>query len=37
MLPLIWHPEALDDLERIVDFVEAQNPSAAERLGDAIR
>ncbi|MFZ2998260.1 type II toxin-antitoxin system RelE/ParE family toxin [Sphingobium sp.] len=37
MLPLIWHPEALDDLERIVDFIVARNPSAAERTGIAIR
>lgn len=37
MLPLIWHPEALDDLERIVDFIEAQNPPVAERIGNAIR
>lgn len=37
MLPLIWQAEALDDLERIVDFIEAQNPVAAKRTGDAIR
>lgn len=37
MLPLIWHAEAQDDLERIIDFVEVQNPAAAERTGEAIR
>ncbi|KEZ16773.1 Addiction module toxin, RelE/StbE family protein [Sphingobium yanoikuyae] len=37
MLPLIWHVAALDDLERIVDFIEAQTPAAAERIGNAIR
>ncbi|WP_349356840.1 type II toxin-antitoxin system RelE/ParE family toxin [Sphingobium nicotianae] len=34
---MIWRPEALDDLECIIDFIEARNPSAAERLGGAIR
>ncbi len=37
MLPLIWHPEALEDLETIIDFIEARNPAAAWRIGDAIR
>ncbi|QUT05297.1 type II toxin-antitoxin system RelE/ParE family toxin [Sphingobium phenoxybenzoativorans] len=37
MLALIWHPEALDDLENILDFIEVQNPSAAGRIGEAIR
>jgi toxin ParE1/3/4 len=37
MLPLIWHPEALEDLETIIDFIEARNPAAARRIGDAIR
>lgn len=37
MLALIWHPEALEDLEAIVDFIEARNPLAAQRIGDAIR
>ncbi|MFB0873324.1 MULTISPECIES: type II toxin-antitoxin system RelE/ParE family toxin [unclassified Sphingobium] len=37
MLPLVWLEEALDDLESIVDFIEMQNPAAAERLGQAIR
>jgi len=37
MLGLIWHPEALEDLETIVDFIEARNPLAAQRIGDAIR
>lgn len=36
MLPLIWHSEALDDLESIVDFIAKQNPSAAD-TGQAIR
>lgn len=37
MPPLIWHPEALEDLETIIDFIEARNPAAARRIGDAIR
>lgn len=37
MLPLIWLEEALDDLEGIIDFIEMHNPSAAARLGGAIR
>ncbi|MDO7834273.1 type II toxin-antitoxin system RelE/ParE family toxin [Sphingobium sp. HBC34] len=37
MLPLIWHDEALDDLENIVDFIETHNPLAADRIGNAIR
>ncbi|WP_420145229.1 type II toxin-antitoxin system RelE/ParE family toxin [Sphingobium sp.] len=37
MLPLVWHDEALDDLESIVDFIETQNPPAADRIGTAIR
>jgi addiction module RelE/StbE family toxin len=37
MLPVIWHPGALEDLETIVDFIEARNPIAARRIGDAIR
>ena len=37
MLPLIWDEGALDDLEAIIDFIEMHNPTAAERLGNAIR
>ncbi|WHU00929.1 MULTISPECIES: type II toxin-antitoxin system RelE/ParE family toxin [unclassified Sphingomonas] len=37
MLPHLWHPEALEDLETVIDFIEARNPSAARRIGDAIR
>lgn len=37
MVSLIWHPEALEDLEAIVDFIELRNPIAAQRIGDAIR
>jgi addiction module RelE/StbE family toxin len=37
MLPLVWLEEALDDLESIIAFIEVQNPSAAERIGQAIR
>ncbi|WP_370309462.1 type II toxin-antitoxin system RelE/ParE family toxin [Sphingobium abikonense] len=37
MLPIVWLEEALDDLEGIVDFIETQNPAAAERTGQAIR
>ena len=37
MLPLIWHDDALDDLEAIVDFIETHNPAAARRIGNAIR
>lgn len=37
MLPLIWLDEALDDLESIIDFIEAHNPTAAQRLGSAVR
>lgn len=37
MLPLIWRPEALDDLDRTIDYIEERNPAAAGRLGNAIR
>lgn len=37
MLPLIWHDDAVDDLENIIDFIEAHNPAAAQRLGSVIR
>jgi len=37
MLPIVWLEEALGDLENIVDFIEVQNPAAAERTGQAIR
>jgi addiction module RelE/StbE family toxin len=37
MFSLIWHPGALDDLEGITDFIEMHNPTAAMRLGNAIR
>lgn len=35
-LPLIWLPEARADLHRITAYVADRNPSAAERLGQAI-
>lgn len=37
MLSLVWLEEALDDLEAIIDFIEVQNPAAAQRTGQAIR
>ncbi|WP_200928339.1 type II toxin-antitoxin system RelE/ParE family toxin [Sphingobium sp. Leaf26] len=37
MLSLVWLEEALDDLEAIIDFMEVQNPAAAQRTGQAIR
>ncbi|WP_208759524.1 type II toxin-antitoxin system RelE/ParE family toxin [Sphingobium fuliginis] len=37
MLSLIWHDDALDDLEGIIDFIEGHNPAAARRIGNAIR
>jgi toxin ParE1/3/4 len=36
MLPVIWLPGAGDDLERILDYIAEQNPSAAIRLKERI-
>jgi len=36
MLPLIWTPEAHDDLFTILDYIANRNPTAAERLHAAI-
>ena len=36
MLRLAWSASALDDLERIVDYIAGRNPDAAERLQAAI-
>ncbi|MEQ6333589.1 type II toxin-antitoxin system RelE/ParE family toxin [Sphingobium sp. MK2] len=37
MLPVIWQPGALRKLENIIDYIEAHNPTAAERIGAIIR
>jgi len=37
MLSLLWHPEALEDLRTIIDFIETRNPATVRRIGDAIR
>lgn len=37
MLPVLWQPKALRKLESIIDYIEARNPTAAERIGAAIR
>ncbi|TGX52888.1 type II toxin-antitoxin system RelE/ParE family toxin [Sphingomonas gei] len=37
MIPPVWHPGALEDLEAIVDFIEVRNPLAARTIGEAIR
>jgi toxin ParE1/3/4 len=31
-----WSPEAADDLERIVDRIEQENPAAAQRVAEII-
>jgi addiction module RelE/StbE family toxin len=36
MLPLIWAPEARDDLFAILDYIADRNPTAAARLHAAI-
>lgn len=35
-LPVIWRPEARQDLKDIIDYIAARRPAAAQRLGDAI-
>jgi plasmid stabilization system protein ParE len=35
MLPVLWHPEALEDLEDIIGFIEARN--RWRRIGSARR
>jgi addiction module RelE/StbE family toxin len=37
MRPVLWHPEALEEFEAIIDFIDARNPSAAARLAATIR
>jgi len=32
MLPIIWTPEAREDVEEILDYISDVNPAAAERL-----
>jgi toxin ParE1/3/4 len=36
VLPLIWRPEARQDVREIIDYISDHNPAAADRLGDAI-
>lgn len=36
MLPLIWRPEARQDLHDIIDYIAERRPDAAERLAEAI-
>lgn len=36
MLAVQWSAEALDDLDRIIDFIGERNPAAAERIEDLI-
>jgi toxin ParE1/3/4 len=35
-MPIRWSPEAADDLERIVDRIKQDNPTAARRVAEAI-
>jgi toxin ParE1/3/4 len=35
-VPIRWSPEAADDLERIVDRIKQDNPTAARRVAEAI-
>ncbi len=37
MRPVLWHPEALEEFEAIIDFIDARNPPAAARLAATIR
>lgn len=36
MIEIRWSPEAADDLERIVDRIEQENPAAARRVAEII-
>ena len=37
MRSVLWHPEALEEFEAIIDFIDARNPPAAARLAATIR
>jgi toxin ParE1/3/4 len=37
MLPLIWRPEARQEMDDIFEYIAARRPAAAQRLADAIR
>ena len=37
ILPVRWRPEADDDLVRLTEYIADRNPTAADRLGAAIR
>ncbi|MET0360572.1 MAG: type II toxin-antitoxin system RelE/ParE family toxin [Sphingobium sp.] len=37
MLPVVWRASALRKLESVIDYIEAYNPAAAERIGAAVR
>ncbi|MGA9991601.1 MAG: type II toxin-antitoxin system RelE/ParE family toxin [Thiobacillaceae bacterium] len=37
MPTLIWHPDALDDVARLYDFLAPASPSAAQRAASAIK
>jgi plasmid stabilization system protein ParE len=37
MPTLTWHPDALDDIARLYDFLVSASPSAAQRAADIIR
>lgn len=36
MSALIWHPDALDDIARLYDFLAPSSPSAAQRAASII-
>jgi toxin ParE1/3/4 len=36
MPALVWHPDALDDIARLYDFLAPQSPSAAQRAASII-
>lgn len=37
MPALVWHPDALDDIARLYDFLNAINPTVAQRAARLIR
>ncbi|MEZ7273742.1 type II toxin-antitoxin system RelE/ParE family toxin [Sphingobium sp. 10 DY56-G10] len=36
-MPVVWRASALRKLEQVIDYIEMRNPTAADRIGAAIR